>query len=204
MERYQKIIQFWFEDLDEDSVLTPESPLVKKWFQGSKSLDLEIKKNFEDDLKAADRGEYVAWEAHGYGRLALILLYDQFPRNMYRGEARAYHYDLKALELSLRSLKDGFDGRVYFIERIFYFLPLMHSENLEVQESSLEAYEKLLREAERYEDQNVPFLRYVLDYARKHMDAITRFRRFPQRNSALNRRSTSEERDYLDDPGNRF
>jgi uncharacterized protein (DUF924 family) len=204
MERYHAIIQFWFEDLDEDSVLTMESPLVRKWFHGSSSLDLEIKKNFEGDLQAAAEGKYASWEDNGYGRLALILLFDQFPRNMYRGQVKAFDYDLKALELALRSLKDGFDGRVYFVERIFYFMPLMHSENLEIQENAIEAYEKLLREAERYEDQNVPFLRLVLERAMRHKDAIARFRRFPQRNVALNRRSTSEERDYLDDPINRY
>lgn len=204
MERFHDIIKFWFENLDEDSLISPDSDLAKKWFRGNSTLDAEIKKNFEGDLKKADNGEYASWEEDGYGRLALILLYDQFARNMYRGEEKAFAYDLKALELALRSVKDGFDGRVYFVERIFYFMPLMHSENIEVQSSSVEVYEKLVREAERYEDQNVPFLEYVLEYARKHMDAIERFRRFPHRNNALGRRSTSEERDYLDDPENSF
>lgn len=204
MERYQNIIKFWFEDLDEDSLLAPDSDLVKKWFRGRKSLDAEIKAKFEDDLNKADKGAYAAWEDDGYGRLALILLFDQFARSMYRGSSRAFDYDLKALELALRSVKDGFDGRVYFVERIFYFMPLMHAENLEIQANSVEMYEKLVREAERYEDQNVPFLKYVLEYARKHHDVIARFRRFPQRNAALDRRSTSEERDFMDDPANNF
>lgn len=203
MERHKEILKYWFENLDEDTLLTQESPLVKKWFGKDKKVEQELKK-FEPDIKKAAKGEYAEWENDAYGRLALILLYDQFPRHLYRDTPKAYQYDLKALELALRSVKDEFEGRVYFVERLFYFLPLLHAENMEVQTTSVEMFGKLLEEAERYEDQNVPFLKEMLVKAQRHLEIYQRFGRFPDRNRALDRKATSEEREFAEDPMNQL
>lgn len=204
MERIEAILQFWFGDIDEDTEVTMDSEYSKKWFGKSEELDKEIKKNFEGDVKKAIKGQLDDWADDPRGRLALIILLDQFTRNIYRDSPKAFDSDLKALELSLASLKDGFDGRVGFVERQFMYMPLMHSENLEVQKNSVEVFAKHLEEAERYEDPSVEYFRSVLEYAQKHHDVIERFKRFPHRNKILGRRSTSEELAFLEEPGSSF
>lgn len=204
MERYEEILEFWFEDLDEDSLVTPESELNRKWFAKDSKLDKDIKSKFAGDVKKAAKGEYDSWIEDPRGRLALIIILDQFTRNVYRDTPEAFSNDLKALELALMSAKDEFDGRVYFVERIFYYLPMEHSESLEVQETSVNLFQKLYNEAQRYEDQNAPYLKYVLDYAQRHLEVIKLFGRFPHRNKTLGRRSTSEEIEFLQDPNNWF
>jgi len=202
MERYEEILDFWFEGIDEDSEVAPDSNLVKKWFIVSEKFDTEVRKNFETDLKKAQNGEYKNWEDDPRGRLALIILFDQFSRQIHRGLEKAFVSDIAALELSLRSIKDGFDGRVNFVERIFYYMPIMHTESKEVQVTSVEIFEKHLREAERYEDQNIQLFQLNLEHAVKHRDVIFQFNRFPFRNDAMGRRSTSDEREFMEDPAN--
>ena len=203
MERYEEILEYWFgEDFDEDTQVTRDSILVQEWFRPTKDMDQEIKGYFEKDLKAAQKGKLDDWEDDPESRLALLVLLDQFSRNIYRGDAKAFDNDLRALELSLKSIKDGFDGRVSFVQRQFYYMPLMHAENLEVQQTSVQVFTKLILEAERYEDPSLDYLRSVLDFAKQHLDVFQTFGRFPWRNDALNRRSTTEERLFLSDPDN--
>lgn len=204
MEKYDEILKYWFEDIDEDTVVAPGSALADKWFSPTPQQDEEVRKLFEGDLKKAEKGEYKAWEEDPYGRLAIIILFDQFSRQIYRGQEKAFANDIEALKLSLRSLKDGFDGRVSFVERVFYYMPLMHAESKELQVTAVETFEKHLREAERYEDPNVEFFKHVLQQAVKHREVIFRFSRFPQRNDALGRRSTSDEKEFIETPANQL
>ncbi|MCA9400753.1 MAG: DUF924 domain-containing protein [Candidatus Omnitrophica bacterium] len=197
MERYEEILNYWFEDLDEDSIISQDHPVVRKWFDMSLETDQYIQDQFMSDYKEAIAGTYDHWIHDPRGRLALIIIYDQFSRNLFRDSAKAFEADYKALELALSSLKDGFDGRVNFIERIFYYMPLMHAENIEIQTISVETFEKFLNEAERYEDQNVAYFQVTLAYAKQHYDVIKQFKRFPHRNKALDRRSTSDETAFI-------
>ncbi len=112
--------------------------------------------------------------------------------------------DLKALELSFRSLKDGTIEKLRLIERVFVYLPLMHSESIEIQEMSVNCYTKLAARAEEEEDVNLDIYQSNLDYANRHYEAINLFKRFPHRNKIVGRRSTSDEIAYLQDPANSF
>ena len=198
------VLDYWFSDFDIDEKIDSESACVQRWFRRNMETDKEIKKLFEEDLKKAIKGEYDFWAEDAEGRLALTILLDQFPRNMYRNTTKAFSGDLKALELALRSIKDGFDGRVEFVERLFIYMPLMHSENLEVQELSLKYFTLLVEEATACEEINVDYLKTVLDYAQRHYDMIKEFGRFPHRNKVLRRRSTSDELAFLQMPNSSF
>lgn len=204
MKRADKILDYWFEGIDEDTEITKNSLWMNRWFGKSKENDSFIRKNFEQDVNNASLGKCKDWENLTEGRLALILLLDQFTRSIYRGKSAAFDNDLAALELSFRSLKDGTIERLRLIERVFAYLPLMHSENLEIQEMSVQCFNKLLGRAEEEEDVNIAFFRDSLDYAQRHFDAIKLFKRFPHRNKILKRRSTSDEIKYLQDPRNSF
>jgi len=204
MRHVNTILDYWFEGLDEDTKITNDSVWMKKWFAKDKNNDHYIKKTFEKDVINASLGKYKDWEESVEGRLALIILLDQFSRHIYRGKSQAFENDLTALELSFRSIKDGTVDRLRLIERTFLYLPLMHSENIEIQEMSVKCFEKILNRAQEEEDINVEFFQNSLNYAQRHFDAIRQFKRFPHRNKILKRRSTSDEIIYLQDPKNNF
>jgi len=131
----------------------------------------------------------------------LILLTDQFPRNMYRDSPQAFAYDAKALAWCLEGLKQQFDRHLRPIERVFFYLPLEHAESLEHQERSVEKFRELLDEAD--ERRKNVFAEY-LDLAVRHRNIIARFGRFPHRNRILGRESTGEELAFLKEPGSSF
>lgn|SRR3989338_9002148 len=204
MDRFNDILDFWFEGIDEDTVITKDSEFVKRWFGKDKKVDEAIRQNFKEDLASAQRGEYGEWKKTPAGRLALIILFDQFPRHLYRETARAFENDLQALELCLRSIKDHFDEGLIFVERQFLYMPLMHSENMAIQEESLKYFGRLVKEAEETSDPNVDYLKYVLGYAQRHYDIVKRFGRFPHRNAMLKRRATSHELEFVKKPEANF
>lgn len=192
MERAEEILKFWFGKVEE-SVL-PTSKRTHLWFGEDLEIDSNIRSHFAPDLEKAVLGEYKAWEESPRPTLALILLYDQFSRHVYRDTPLAYAQDHYALDLCLRGIEKQFDHLVNLIERAFFYFPLMHSENIEIQATSIRAYKILL-------DLSFPEARGIfeslLDFALKHFDVIKRFGRFPERNKALNRASTKEEIKYL-------
>lgn len=205
MERYEEILQFWFGNIDEDTVIAKGGTLSQRWFGKNKNFDAEIKKNFEADLNRAAVGKLKEWEESPRGRLALIILLDQFPRNIYRNTVKAFDYDLQALEHCLVAIKRKQDDQLnLLVERQFLYMPMMHSENSIVQEQSLQYFKLLAEEAERFEPQNVEYFQYTLGYAQRHYDAIKQFQRFPHRNKILKRKSTSGERSFLESPGSSF
>jgi uncharacterized protein (DUF924 family) len=163
-----------------------------KWWARSAAFDDAIRLRFEPVHHAAARGEYAAWEATADGALALILLLDQFPRNLYRSSAHAFATDALARGIARRAVETGKDRAIAADLRPFVYIPLMHSEDLADQDMSValsEAYD-----AETGELSNLKF-------AVEHREIIRRFGRFPHRNPMLGRTTTAEERAFLDGGG---
>jgi uncharacterized protein (DUF924 family) len=159
-----------------------------KWFRKDADFDREIEARFLGIHEAAAAGHLSAWEATPDGALALILLLDQFPRNMFRGSARAFATDPLARAVADRAIARGFDAGAASAERTFFYLPFEHSENLADQERSLALSRRAGGgKAERY--------------AEIHADIIRRFGRFPHRNAILGRATTPPERAFLDAGG---
>jgi uncharacterized protein (DUF924 family) len=155
-----------------------------KWFAQNEDFDQAIRSRFLPAYEAAANGALAAWEGSANGALALLLLLDQFPRNMFRGTARAFATDALARAAADRALGRGFDRATEPVLRSFFYLPFMHSETLSDQDRSVHLYEAL-GDAE------------PLRYAIEHRDVVQRFGRFPQRNRALGRAATVAEQAFL-------
>ncbi len=178
-----EILTFWFG--------APESPEYGTyrvlWFQSSPQLDAEIREKFGDMYEQAVKGELQAFSQTPQGTLALIILLDQFSRNMYRGTVRAFASDAQALALAKHAVEKGFDRQLLPVQRMFCYLPFEHSENLEDQDKSIELFQSLGNEE-------------VLVYAQQHRDLIAQFGRFPHRNGILGRKNTPAEEAFLANP----
>ncbi|GGO79642.1 hypothetical protein GCM10011348_14420 [Marinobacterium nitratireducens] len=197
-EAFEEILQFWFGPLCEGFAVESKQSL---WWGGQEEVDRELDELFGCRVRQAMRGELEAWSGNPRGRLALILLLDQFTRSIYRGSADAFAGDSRALDLCQRGIELGHDRGLEFAERLFFYMPLEHAESLEAQDLHIETLEELRRE--------VPFQRRAtidnaLDYAHQHRDLIVRFGRFPHRNDALERVSTPEELAYLNQSHRRW
>jgi uncharacterized protein (DUF924 family) len=169
------------------------------WFgEEGKQHDEEIRARFGGLLERAAAGELAGWADGPRRRLSLILLLDQFPRNIFRGTARAFDYDARALALALTGMQSAADGALDFAERLFFYMPLQHAESLEAQDESVAAFRRLLTEVP-------PELRPTFERTRlsaeKHRAIIERFGRFPHRNALLGRPSTPEEAQWLREGG---
>ena len=159
-----------------------------KWFKQDERFDQAIRSRFLPTYEAAANGKLAAWEESIDGALALVLLLDQFPRNMFRGDARAFATDALARAVADRALARGFDQATDLTLRPFFYLPFMHSEALIDQDRSVRLYEALGETEE-------------LRYAREHRDIVLRFGRFPHRNRALGRDTTFAEQGFLEADG---
>jgi len=159
-----------------------------KWFTHDPAFDSEIRARFQPLWQAAAANKLSDWEEASEGALALTILLDQFPRNMFRGEARAFATDSPARAVAERAIARGFDREVPETERVFFYLPFEHSENRADQERSL-ALVRATGDAE------------LLKWAQLHADIIERFGRFPHRNVALGRATTPDEQAFLDGGG---
>jgi len=144
-------------------------------------MDAEICEKFEKVLLQAAEGKYTDWEKNMKGRLALILLFDQFPRNIYRGTSQMYVYDSLALDLTVQSIQEKQDEGLSLIERIFFYMPLMHAEDLKMQKLSVECFEKLVEASKTKRPQNAAYYAYHLSYAQKFYAMILKEGRFVQR-----------------------
>ncbi|MDP2652891.1 MAG: DUF924 family protein [Candidatus Omnitrophota bacterium] len=204
MDKIEQILQFWFRGLSDETAVDRKVPPFSLWFAKNDDFDREIRDTFGADWEKASRREYREWEDTPRGRLALIILFDQFSRNMFRNTPKMFATDPLALELALRSIPEGADIRLQLIERTFAYMPLMHSEELQVQKLALERFQSLVDEARLKIPGNVSYYEYSLGYARRHHDIIERFGRFPHRNLVLNRISTPEEIEFLRKPGSGF
>lgn len=163
-----------------------------QWFGAKPAFDDAIRLKFEAVHLAAARGEYAAWETTAEGALALLLLLDQFPRNLYRKSAHAYATDPLARTIARRTIAKGFDAATEAQLRPFFYLPFEHSEALADQDEGI-AHCRRLAETDGDED--------TLKWALMHRDIIDRFGRFPHRNPALGRVTTAAEQAFLDDGG---
>jgi len=152
-------------------------------------------------LRAAASGELDDWASEPKSLLALILLTDQFPRNIYRESARAFAFDAKALAWCLEGMASGLHLALRPIQRVFFYLPLEHTESLAYQERSVRLFKKLLDSVSA--DQKPAFASFF-DFAVHHRNIIARFGRFPHRNKILGRSSTPEELAFLAEPGSSF
>lgn len=159
---------------------------AEKWFEPPPDFDAEITRRFGARYEEAAKDVLGPWEDHADGALALVILLDQFPRNMFRGSARAFAADALALGVAGRAVERGFDLAVPIERRVFFYLPFEHSEDIGDQRRSC------VLTGERCD------IGVYLDYAERHRAVIERFGRFPHRNAVLGRASTPEEIEYLE------
>ena len=168
---------------------------MRLWFQGGPEVDREIAERFGADLVRARRGELDGWVETPRGRLALIILLDQFSRNIHRGSGAAFASDAQALDLTLDGLANGHDQPLSCFEQLFFTIPLEHAEDLAMQDrmiTYLEAWSQRLPETLQ------GMAKGVRDFAQMHRAVIARFGRFPTRNAALGRSSTPEEAAHIE------
>lgn len=159
-----------------------------KWFKPDPAFDEQIRARFLETYEAGMHGELEHWERSAYGSLALVLLFDQFPRNMFRGSPKAFASDEKAKQVTDRAIAEGRDKAVDPEVHTFFYMPYMHSEALSDQQRCV----ALMEAGGKQEN---------IKYAEIHRDAIARFGRFPHRNEILGRKSTPEEIAYLQGGG---
>lgn len=200
--RADVILKYWFADTvkNQNSVADREA----FWFGGDEEMqtrDLEITERFGRDMQQALRGELDEWRSEPRTALALILLLDQFTRNVYRGTARAFSGDAAALALTLAGLNSQQDHKLYPIERVFFLMPLQHAEDIGAQERGILEFQRLVHEAP---PEYRSFYDNVLTYARIHRDLILQFGRFPHRNASLGRANSPAEAAYLSGDVERF
>lgn len=191
-ERAKNILGYWFGHVED--TIVPSEKRARIWFGENPEIDLDISQQFAKDLELAIAGEYSTWEEDPRGQLALIITLDQFSRHIHRGSSRAYAQDNYALSVCTRGMEMELDHNLSLIERVFYYFPLLHSEDLIYQESSIRAFEILVELA-------LPETKVIYEsffkFANHHYSIVRRFDRFPQRNAILGRKSTSEEEKYL-------
>lgn len=177
------------------------------WFIKSDATDDQIRERFGALVEDALASQLDGWAGTALGRLALIVLLDQFTRNLFRGTARSFAGDPQALQLALDGIALGHDRHADLpaVARIFCYLPLEHAEDLALQDRSVAAFQALADQAGDAGGEGVrEFLAGTLDYAHRHRDVIVRYGRFPHRNAILGRTSTAEELQYLSQPGSGF
>jgi len=184
------VLEFWF------------SPQARpRWFEKDKDFDAEIRSRFAAAVHAAQQGDLDSWQQSAESTLALLLLLDQFSRNIHRGEAKAYLGDARARQIADRAIARGFDQQFTFQRQRFFYLPFEHSESLEDQRRAIDFF---IAAHDRAEPQDRDEAAEQLDYAHRHRIVIERFGRFPHRNEALGRPSTEAEIAFLREPGSSF
>lgn len=169
----EAVLSFWF-----------SAPMREHWFRSKPELDRQIRDRFENLWQRAARGELQAWEQHPAGALALVIVLDQLPLNMYRDQARSFATEASAREVAARALEKGFDRHLNGEQQAFLFMPFMHSEQIDDQDRAVALYQ-------------AAGLEHNLKWARHHRELIRRFGRFPHRNAILGRADTAAEQTYL-------
>ncbi|MEM7563740.1 MAG: DUF924 family protein [Pseudomonadota bacterium] len=170
---YQQIVEFWFSD-----------EISKLWYNSTPEFDQELIDRYEETWQQAARGELDHWMQTATGCLALAIVLDQFPLNMFRGKAASYSTEAKSREVAAIAIEKGFDQMLPLEQRAFLYMPYMHSESLQDQDYSLQLFD-------------VPGLEGNLRFAHHHRSIVEKFGRFPHRNQALGRHNTEAEDEYL-------
>ena len=190
--RIDQILSFWFR---EQELSAPQiDRRMDIWFGEDPAFDEAIMVGFEDDVEAASNGRLDHWAEEPRGRLALILLIDQFRRNIHRNTAKAFSHDKLALKLCVEGAVKKKDKGLTPIEKVFFYMPLQHAESVKVQAKSVELFNKL---AESVSPTYRETFLTVAQFAELHKDIIDQFGRFPHRNKLLGRENTPEENEYL-------
>jgi uncharacterized protein (DUF924 family) len=196
--RIDEILSFWF--MEQELTAPQIDGRMDIWFGEDPVFDEEVAKEFSDDVEKASEGELDHWAREPRGRLALILLLDQFRRNIYRNTPAAFARDKAALKLCVAGAMEKKDKGLAPIHRVFFYMPLQHAESRKVQAKSREIYRRL---AEAVSPTYKETFDTIAQFADLHADIIEQFGRFPHRNRLLNRENTPEEEEYLaeDSPG---
>ena len=190
--RIDEILSFWFK---EQELSAPQiDRRMDIWFGEDPVFDEAIKAEFEDDIEKASKGQLDHWAEEPRGRLALILLIDQFRRNIYRNTAKAFSHDKLALKLCVEGAMAKKDKGLTPIQKVFFYMPLQHAESAKVQAKSVELFNKL---AESVSPTFQETFLTVAQFAELHKDIIDQYGRFPHRNELLGRENTPEEDEYL-------
>jgi uncharacterized protein (DUF924 family) len=188
---WKDVLAFWFGWPDASDY----GQYRKAWFVKDATFDAAIRERFFGTWQLASQGVLSDWSVSTRSTLALIVVMDQFPRNLFRGDARSFSTDSLALQAACKLVDAGLDAVLLPVERSFVYLPFEHSEDPVMQDRSVQLFAAL---------ESHPAGPQMLDYARRHRDVIARFGRFPHRNAALGRVSTPEELDWLAQPGSGF
>ena len=170
---YQEIIEFWF---------SPE--VTERWFDSTEDFDRQLTERFESVWEQAARGELDDWTNTAEGCLALVILLDQFPLNMFRGDAKSFSTEARSREVAAHAIDQGFDTQMISDHKAFLYMPFMHSEDLADQDRGIELFDQ-------------PGLEGNLRFAHHHRGIVEKFGRFPHRNEILGRENTDAETDYL-------
>ena len=200
MNEIEQVLDFWFGASGADGSL--DAAKQKMWFGDGKNYDDELRERFGKLHERASRGELEQeWSATPRGRIALIVVLDQFSRHILRGTALAYAQDPAAQRLVVDGLGPRVDRGLIPAQRAFFYMPMEHAENIELQRLCVRCFDGLAHIADpkwrkHYES--------FLDYARRHLEIIERFARFPHRNRILGRKSTPKEIEFLKQPGSSF
>ncbi len=189
MESFEAVLDFWFGPLEARGKQRPE------WFRKDARFDVEIRRRFGDLHRAAAERELEPWRASPQPMLALVVVLDQFSRNLHRGDARAFAQDAYARECAVEAVGRGDDLVLLPVERQFLYLPFEHSEDAADQDRGVD----LMRTLDAFDA-----TRGQVEWAEKHRVIVRRFGRFPHRNAALGRPSTPAEVEFLARPGSGF
>ncbi len=191
MNDWREIYSFWFGEPGSDD----HGAVREMWFRGGPEVDEEIRRRFATDYERAAAGEYADWKRERYSAMALVVLLDQFPRNMFRGTARAFAADPLARDAARHIVDGPLHGELITVEKLFAYLPFEHSEDIDDQNRCVALY----RAIDEHEQK-----RGWIDYAVAHQVIIEEFGRFPHRNEALGRTNTPEEATWLATNEERF
>jgi uncharacterized protein (DUF924 family) len=189
----EDVHRFWFADAVDDPQAADERRDL--WFRCSPAFDDEIRERFGSTIAEAARGELSAWEYTPRSCVSLVIVLDQFPRNAYRNTVAAFANDPLALALTRRAIAARYVDRLSIVERAFLLMPYQHVENVAAQRDGIVHFERMTTAAPPHWR---PFAENTLQFARRHLEIVERFGRFPHRNAVLGRSSTPAEQAYLD------
>lgn len=191
-DKIHDLLNFWFGSLG--SADLPTSDRTNLWFGENDTIKKQLVSTFTKEYESAAAGDLIEWANSPRGRLALIILLDQFPRYLHRHSPKAFMHDETAQQLCVEGLREKMDQSLTLIERVFFYMPLVHAENSEIQEKSIRLYQELVSLSM---SETTQIYQLFLAYAYAHFRVIKEFGRFPQRNKVLGRTSTDAELAFL-------
>ena len=201
-ERIVDLLGFWFGAWNEK--VPVDKHVSQRWFGSSKELDDECRARFEPDVVRAATEHYSRWMETADGSIALVLLLDQLPRNIYRGTRKAFAQDVLARNATHHAVEQGIHLQLTCPQRMFLYMPLMHAESLEAHDAARTLFGHLLADARAQGSANLKIYQQAVEFEEKHRAIIERFGRYPHRNAILDRTSTPEELEFLKLPGSSF